>query len=329
MIRLAHPWFLLFLIPLIFIFLRGGRSGGRIRFSSVATIKLLIKRHRFHPRQMLLLLRFLALALLIVALSRPQAGKKFTEVKSEGVDIILLLDTSGSMKALDFVEEGERVDRLTVVKKVVSEFVKKRAADRMGLVVFGEDAYTQCPLTLDHGILIDFLEKTEIGMAGDATSIGDALAIGVKRMKDLKAKSKILILLTDGRNTAGEIHPLKAAELAKAFDLKVYTIGVGTNGKAPFLVDTIFGKRYVYQDVDIDEDTLKKIAEATGGLYYRATDTESLKKIYNEIDSLEKTEIRSKEYTEYNEMFHSFLIWGIFLLLIEIFLSQTRLRKIP
>ncbi|MFN8369194.1 MAG: VWA domain-containing protein [Bacteriovoracaceae bacterium] len=242
---------------------------------------------------------------------------------------MLLIDTSGSMQALDFERNGKRINRLEVVKDVMAKFIEKRSSDRMGLVVFGEDAYTQCPLTLDHGILLELLSKVEIGMAGDSTAIGSAIGIGVNRMKDLKAKSKVMILLTDGRSNAGQLPPDKAADLAKTFGIKIYTIGAGTRGKAPFLADTMFGQRYIYQDVDIDEDTLTKVAETTSGKYYRATQTEELEKIYGEIDRLEKSEIKAKTYTEYNELYVYFLMIGIFSLIFEIILSQTRLRKIP
>ena len=181
---------------------------------------------------------------------------------------MLALDTSGSMKALDFIQNDKRDTRLTMVKDVVSKFIENRTNDRMGMVVFGSEAYTQCPLTLDQNILQSFLRKLDIGMAGDSTAIGSAIGIAVKRLKDLKSDSKLIILLTDGRNNAGNLAPLQAAQTAKAFGIKIHTIGVGTRGKAPFLVNSIFGQRYVYQEVDIDEDTLKEISQVTGGQYF-------------------------------------------------------------
>ena len=184
-----------------------------------------------------------------------------------------------------------------MVKDVVTEFVENRESDRLGLVVFGEEAFTQCPLTLDHNILLSLLDKLAIGIAGDSTAIGSAIGIAVKRLKDLESESKVIILLTDGRNNAGDLLPLQAAEIAKSYGIKIYTIGVGTRGKAPFLVDTVFGKRYMYQEVDIDEDTLKKISTLTGAKYFRATDLESLKDIYQQIDRLEKTEVKVIEPT--------------------------------
>ncbi|HAZ12332.1 MAG: aerotolerance regulator BatA [Bdellovibrionales bacterium GWA2_49_15] len=327
--RFAHPWFFLLLLVIIPIYFRGHSTGGRFRFSSLDIIKKIKGNTRFHPRQILIWLRILVVIFFVLALARPQQGKKFTEISSEGVDIMLLLDTSGSMHALDFERDGKRINRLAIIKEVVAKFIDKRPNDRMGLVVFGDDAFTQCPLTLDHGILLELLSKVEIGMAGESTAIGSAMGVGANRMKDLKAKSKIMILLTDGRNNAGQLPPAKVSEVAKSLDLKIYTIGVGTHGKAPFLTDTIFGQRYVYQDVDIDEDTLKSIADETNGKYYRATQTAELEQIYDEIDRLEKTEITSKTYTEYNELFAYFVLLGIFILLAEIVLGQTILRKIP
>ncbi len=322
---------LLILIPIIFFWSRNTKTP--IRFSSLGNMKKLRSHgrslRRFHPKWILLGLRALALTIIVCALARPQEGKKYSEILSEGVDILLALDTSGSMQALDFERNGERVTRLEIVKEVVSQFVQKRPQDRMGLVVFGEEAFTQCPLTLDHGILLDFLKRLEIGMAGDSTAIGSAIGVSASRMKDLKAKSKVVVLLTDGGNNAGKLTPDKAAEVAKTFGIKVYTVGVGTEGESPFLVDGPFGKQYVYQRVELDEKTLTQIATTTGGRYFRATDTEGLKKIYDEIDQLETTEIKVKEYSEYNESFHLYLIPALITLLLEMVLSQTRLRILP
>ena len=327
--RFADPQLFLLVLLVIPIIFWVDKQGGRIRFSNIELLKRVRSNKVFHPRSWLTFLRVLSLIFLILAVGRPQSGRTYSEVTSEGVDIFLALDTSGSMNALDFQMDKEPVNRLAIVKKVVEDFIDKRSTDRLGLIIFGDEAFTQCPLTLDHGILMDFLKEVEIGMVGKATAIGSAIGTGVKRMKDLKAKSKILILLTDGRNTAGRLAPVKAAEVAQSFGIKIYTIGVGKRGKAPFLVDGFFGKRYVYQKVDIDEETLKEVAKITGGRYYRATDTEELKSIYDEIDRLEKTKIEVKEYTEYNEKFHYFIFIGLLLLLLEVFLGQTVLRKIP
>jgi Ca-activated chloride channel family protein len=293
------------------------------------TLKALKPARSLAWRKVLLIVRCAAMSLLIMALARPQSGTISTEIITEGVDIMLCLDTSGSMNALDFQLENKRVNRLQVVKKVVDEFIRGRQNDRIGMVVFAEEAFTQCPLTLDYGVLLSFLDRLEIGMAGDTTAIGSALATCVKRLKDLKSKSKIIILLTDGRNNTGTISPATAADIAKTHGIKVYTIGAGTEGEAPFLVDSLFGKHYVYQKVDLDEVTLKEIAQKTGGRYFRATNTEALKTIYQQIDKMEKTEAKMKEYMEYDERFTYFLIPALCLILLEILLANTRFMKIP
>ena len=276
-----------------------------------------------------LVFRLFAISLFIIALARPQEGYKRTEILSMGVDIMMALDTSGSMQALDFIKNEKRDTRLAMVKDVVSKFIENRTNDRMGMVVFGSEAYTQCPLTLDRNILQSFLSKLDIGMAGDSTAIGSAVGIAVKRLKDLKSDSKLIILLTDGRNNAGNQAPLQAAQTAKAFGIKIHTIGVGTRGKAPCLVNSIFGQRYVYQEVDIDEGTLQDIAKITGGQYFRATDLESLESIYKQIDKMEKSEVKVFDHSEYTELFHYFLIPAILFLLFEIILSNTVLRRLP
>ena len=212
---------------------------------------------------------------------------------------------------------------------VVDEFVRKRDNDQIGLVVFGAEAFTQCPLTLDHGIVATFLERLEIGMAGDATAIGSAIGTAVKRLKESEAKSKVIVLLTDGRSNAGSLSPTKAAEVAATFGIKVYTIGAGGREKAPFIVDSFFGKQVVYQDVEIDEETLRRIAETTGGQYFRAEDEQALETIYDEIDQLEKTEITTHTFMEYNERFRAFVIPALGLLLLEVVLLGTRFRKLP
>jgi Ca-activated chloride channel homolog len=280
-------------------------------------------------RHLPLFFRLASVTLLIVALARPQSGKKQTEILSEGVDIILTVDTSGSMQAMDFTIDGKDATRLDAVKAVVSDFIERRPGDRLGMVVFGQEAFTQAPLTLDHDLLHTLLKDLTIGMAGDATAIGSAIGVSVNRLKDLKAKSKIVVLLTDGQNNAGDLAPAQAAQAAAAFGVKIYTIGVGSEGPAPFLVDTPFGQRTVYQEADLDEPTLKNIAETTHASYFRATDTASLSHIYAEIDRLEKSEAKVKEYMEYEERFHWFLIPGLLTLILEIVSTRTWLRKIP
>ena len=328
--RFEDPWLLLFLLMVPFLAIRGkGKLQATISYSSIDTLQA-IRSARVEILSILpLVLRMIGISLLVLALARPQEGHKSTEILSVGVDIMLALDTSGSMQALDFIKDEKRDTRLAMVKDVVSQFIENRPNDRMGMVVFGSEAYTQCPLTLDQGILQSFLSKLNIGMAGDSTAIGSAIGIAVKRLKGLESKSKVIILLTDGRNNAGNLPPLQAAQTAKAFGIKIHTIAVGTHGKAPFLVNSIFGQRYVYQQVDIDENTLKKISDLTGGQYFRATDLESLKAIYKQIDEMEKSEVKVIDHSEYTELFHYFLIPGLLLLLLEIGLSNTVLRRIP
>lgn len=331
MFRFEDPWFLLFglvLLPVLFFY---GRKRGKsaIRFSSLLPFRKISPARGTALRQSLIVLRCVGIGLCVLALARPQAGEKETEIITEGIDIMLCLDTSGSMQALDFQLEGERANRLAVVKKVVEDFIKKRKDDRIGMVVFGGEAFTQCPLTMDYGVLLSFLKRLEIGMAGDSTAIGSALATSVKRLKDVPGKSKVVILLTDGRNNAGKISPLTAAEIAETYNIKVYTIGVGVEGESPFLMETFFGPKYVYQKVDLDEKTLREIAETTDGEYFRAASTASLEQVYDRIDQMEKTEAKIKEYTEYEELFHRFALAGLLLLLTEFVLANTRFRKIP
>jgi len=328
--RFEDPWLLLFFLMIPLLTIRGkGKQQATISYSSIDTLQA-IRSARVEILSILpLALRMFAISLLVLALARPQEGYKSTEILSVGVDIMLALDTSGSMQALDFIKDEKRDTRLAMVKDVVSQFIDNRPNDRMGMIVFGSEAYTQCPLTLDQGILKSFLSKLDIGMAGDSTAIGSAIGIAVKRLKDLESKSKVIILLTDGQNNAGSLPPLQAAQTAKAFGIKIHTIAVGTHGKAPFLVNSIFGQRYVYQQVDIDEDTLKKISDLTGGQYFRATDLESLKTIYKQIDEMEKSEVKVIDHSEYTELFHYFLIPGLLILLLEILLSNTVLRRIP
>ncbi len=328
--QFQDPWMFLLLaiIPLL-IYRTLKNRPATLHFSSLDSLKVLHSKRMDFLAATPLILRCLAIALLVTALARPQEGRKSTEILSAGVDILLAIDTSGSMQAMDFEKNNQPVDRLTVVKDVVSEFIDSREFDRMGMVVFGNEAFTQCPLTLDHDILHSFLKKLKIGVAGDSTAIGSAIGISVKRLKDLESKSKVIILLTDGRNNAGNITPLQAAEIAKTFDIKIYTVGVGTHGEAPFPMNTPFGRKMLMQKVEMDEDSLKKIAEQTGGRYFRATDSDSLKQIYAQIDSLEKSEVKWIDHSEYRELFPLFLIPALLLVLAETVLAQTRLRRVP
>ncbi len=273
------------------------------------------------------LLRLIVIVLLIVAFARPQSGTKEEKIITEGIDIIMAMDISGSMLAEDLARHKNRLD---VTKEVASKFISERTNDRIGMVVFSAKSFTQCPLTLDYGILLKFLKEIHIGMIEDGTAIGLAIANCVNRLRTSKAKSKVVILLTDGRNNRGELDPVTAAQIAKIMKIRIYTIGAGKRGEALYPIDDPFlGKRYVPMKVDIDEDELTKIANITGGKYYRATDKTSLEKIYNEIGELEKTKIEVKEFTRYTELFVKFLLIALVVLLLEIILANTRFRKIP
>jgi Ca-activated chloride channel homolog len=272
-------------------------------------------------------LRVLGLLLLVAAFARPQTGRHEEEVLTEGIDIALAVDISGSMRTEDFKPKN----RLAVAKDVVGQFVRGRRNDLIGLVVFAANAYTRCPLTLDYGVLQDLLSQVDIASREeDGTAIGMGLATAVARLKDAKGKSRVIILLTDGRNNRGQIDPLSGARLAQAMGIKVYTIGVGTEGEAPYPIDDpILGRRYINVQADIDEQTLQQIADATGGRYFRATDERALKEIFATIDRMERTEIKVRGYTRHTEQFAWCLYPGAFLVLLELVLSSTVLRKIP
>jgi Ca-activated chloride channel family protein len=257
--------------------------------------------------------------------------KSTTQVKASGIDIVCALDLSGSMVSEDFVVRGERVNRVNMAKSVLQDFIDRRPNDRIGLVVFAAQAFIATPLTLDHDYLQENLARLEIGtINSDATAIGDALSTAVNRLRDLKSKSKIIILATDGQNNAGKVEPLLAAEAAAALKVKVYTVGIGNRGQAPMPARDMFGHK-VYQmvQVDVDEDTLQKIADQTGGRYYRADNAEKFRQIYAEIDKLERTEATINKYTEYKELFPWLVTGGVFLLLLELALEQTVWRRLP
>ncbi len=314
--------------PLLYFYFRRGTN--QVLFPSIETVKRLKPSFFQRYRYVVIVLRSTAIVLLVIALARPQYGNEQTKVTTEGIDIVLAVDISGSMLAEDFEIGGSRYNRLYITKQVVKDFIEKRINDRIGLVVFAGRAYTQCPMTLDYEMLLQLLEKVNIGMIEDGTAIGSAIGSSVDRLKDTKAKSKVIILLTDGRNNAGEIDPFTAAEIAKTFGIKIYTIGAGTKGLAPFPAVDLFGNKVMRQvKIDIDDDSLQEIAKITDGQYYRATDTKSLREIYNQIDKLEKTESEVTQYTEYGELFHYFLLPAFGLLLCELGLTKTRLRKIP
>jgi Ca-activated chloride channel homolog len=329
-LNFRDPWFLCFilLLPLVYWWEKRKSEPSVIypTLERVRSIRASLKLRLFPLR---LGLRLTVLFLLILGVARFQKGRKSIEVITHGVDIILAVDTSGSMKAEDFRLDSKRTKRLDAVKRVVSDFVLRRESDRLGMVVFGSMAFTQCPLTLDHGVFLSFLRNLEIGMAGEQTAIGSAIGTGVNRLKNLNSKSKVMILLTDGANTAGDMDPLQAAEIARAFGIKIYTIGVGSKGEAPFLVQTIFGPQYQYARSDLNEDVLRKIADLTSGKYYRAQDTEELQRIYTEIDALETSKAKLKEHMEYRELYSLFVIPAFLLLGLERILDWTWFRRTP
>lgn len=277
-------------------------------------------------RKYLPILRALALIALVIALARPQKTLKEEDIKAEGIDIFLVMDLSSSMLAQDF-----KPDRLESSKRVAADFVNKREHDRIGLSVFSGEAFTQCPLTTDHKVVKEFLASLKCGLLEDGTAIGMGLATSINRLKDSEAKSKIVILLTDGVNNAGYIKPYTAAEIAREFDVKVYTIGVGSTGDALTPVSRRSDGKYIFglARVEIDEDLLQEIAEMTGGKYFRATSTEGLERVYEEIDRLEKTEIEVTSIKRYSEEFHHFAFWGLFFLVLEFLLRYTIFRTIP
>ncbi|MGQ9678923.1 MAG: VWA domain-containing protein [bacterium] len=250
----------------------------------------------------------LALVFLTFALARPQKGRQFEELQTQGIDIMLCLDISGTMQAADFLPKN----RLTVAKERAKEFVSRRAGDRIGLVIFAATSLTQCPLTLDHKVLTDILDRVDFGILEDGTAIGMGIASATARLKDSKAREKVIVLLTDGRNNTGDIDPLTAAQTAAALGVKIYTIGVGSKGPVPFPVDDpLFGRRYVQVEVDLDPVTLEKVAEITGGKFFLATDPDALKRVYEEIDRLEPTTFKTRRYTLYQERMEMPLLLGL------------------
>ncbi len=295
-----------------------------VQFSSLKPFERAPRGLRERLRHVPVALRLLVVVCLIVALARPQSVSSRENLSTEGIDIVLVLDISGSMLAEDFTP-----NRLVAAKKVADEFVEGRTNDRIGLVIFSGESFTQCPLTLDYPVLRNLLAEVKNGMIVDGTAIGLALANGVNRLKESKAKSKVVILLTDGVNNRGEIDPITAAKIAATFGVRVYTVGVGAQGMAPFPVQTPFGIRRQMMQVDVDEKTLTAVASMTGGKYYRATDNQKLEAIYREIDKLERTKIEVTAYKKYTELFPQWLVVGTFLLLAEIGLGATVLRKVP
>jgi Ca-activated chloride channel family protein len=330
----AHPYLLLLLLLLPLAAWLKGRRGQPPAFvySSTQLLRGVQEISKSKAGGFLAALRWLALALLIIALSQPRLTKLDTsKATASGVDIVVAFDLSGSMAAEDFEIKGQRVNRVVMAKDVLQKFIVQRRSDRIGLVAFGTQAYIASPITLDHDFLLKNLERMDLNtINGNQTAIGSALSTAVNRLRELKSKSKIVILMTDGQNNAGKVAPLTAAEAAHALGVKVYTIGVGTQGQAPMPATDMFGRR-VYQmvPVDIDEETLTKISDLTGGKYYRADNAEKFEAIYSEIDELEKTEADVKKFAQHTELFAWLIAIGVVLLTAEVALGQTILRRLP
>jgi Ca-activated chloride channel homolog len=320
----AHPFLFLLLLLLPLLAWLKGRRGTTPAFlySSVKLVAGLGQARRSHTGSFLAALRWLVIALFIAALAQPRLSKSTTEVKASGIDIVVALDLSGSMTSQDYVVGGQRVSRFDMAKSVLEKFVSERPDDRIGLVVFAAQAFIASPMTLDHDYLLQNIDRLEIGtINSDATAIGDGLTTALNRMRNLKSKSRIIVLMTDGGNNSGKIDPITATEAAQTLGVKIYTIGLGN-------------REYV-QQMNLppgflpDEDTLQKIAQMTGGVFYRADSSEKLNSIYDQIDKLEKTEAVVSKYTQYKELFPWFILSGLVLLLVEILLGQTVFRRLP
>ncbi len=327
-ISFANPgflWALLLLPGLVYWYIRRHpRASSEIRFSTLGAFASVKPTLKERLRHLPFALRTLAIGLLIVAIARPQTVSQGENIYAEGIDIVLMLDISTSMLAEDF-----QPNRVGAAKEVAQRFIDGRTNDRIGLVVFAGQSFTQCPMTLDYRVLKTLIRHVQPGMVEDGTAIGMAIAQGVNRLKDSKAKSKIMILLTDGVNNRGEIDPLTAAQIAATFGIRIYTVGVGTEGEAPYPVQTPFGIRYQNIPVDVDEVTLQKIAGITDGQYFRAKNNRTLRDIYQDIDKLEKSRIEVKSYRSYTELFYEWAGAGMLLILLEVGLTGTVLRKQP
>jgi Ca-activated chloride channel family protein len=329
----AHPWLLLLLLLLpLAAWLKGQRGAPpAFVYSSVQLVRAMQNITRSRAGGFLGSLRWLAMTLLIVALAQPRLAKSTTQVKASGIDIVCALDLSGSMISEDFVVNGERVNRVNMAKSVLKDFIDRRPNDRIGLVVFAAQAFIAAPLTLDHDYLQANLARLNIGtINSDATAIGDALATALNQLRAVQGKSKIIILATDGQNNSGKIDPLTAADAAAALGVKIYTVGIGEQGVAPMPV-FMGGQKVGYQNVpvDVDEATLQKIADKTGGRYYRADNAEKFRQIYAEINKLEKTEAVVNKFTQFKELFPWLVAGGLAVLLLELALGQTLLRRLP
>jgi Ca-activated chloride channel homolog len=326
--KFANPMFLwlLLLLPAIgyYLWWRRKKMTVMLQFSSLRIFEKIPKTVRERMRHIPMGLRLTAIALFIIALARPQSVSDKQNISTEGIDIVLELDISGSMMAEDF-----NPNRIEAAKQVASEFIDGRSNDRIGLVVFSAESFTQCPLTTDYPVLKNLLRDVKNGMIADGTAIGLAIANGVNRLKESKAKSKVTILLTDGVNNRGEIDPITAARIATTYGIRIYTVGVGAQGEAPYPVQTPFGIRRQMVPVDLDEKVLTQVADMTGGKYYRATDNRKLKAIYKEIDQLERTKIEITAYKRYSELYGQWLLAGLIAVLLEVMLVSILLRRNP
>lgn len=326
-ITFAQPAFLylLLLAPAMIAFyvLKQHKASASLIMPGLQPFRKAGRSFRNYLRHVLFALRTLAFIFLVIVLARPQATNKFQDMSTEGIDIMLTIDISGSMLARDF-----RPDRLEAAKNVATEFISGRPYDRIGLVVFSGESFTQCPLTTDHAVLINLMREIQSGMIEDGTAIGMGLANAINRIKDSEAKSKVIILLTDGINNRGEIAPATAAEIAKTYGIRVYTIGVGTRGMAPYPVQTPFGTQYQNMPVEIDEAILNQIARETGGRYFRATDNDKLMQVYSEIDKLEKSIIDVRQFSRKEERFLFPAIAAFCLVALELIFRYALLRNL-
>ena len=326
--RFVHPELLWLLLSIPLLALLKGRRGPApsLLFSSTALAATIAGGRKNMAGRLLMAFKLLAIGCLIIALARPQLGNTTTEIEASGIDILLAVDVSGSMKAMDFTLKGKPVSRLKVVKSVVDQFIDERPNDRIGLIAFSAKPYLISPLTLDHDWLRKRLEAISIGMIEDGTAIGSAIGSGVGRLHNQKAKSRIMILLTDGMNNSGKVPPIAAAEAAQALKIKVYTIGAGTRGEAPIPVTDAFGrKRLIKSKVDIDEETLTQVADLTGARYFRATDTTSLEKVYQEINKMETTTRSIKQFEQYRELFSFFIAASLLVIMIGMLFRRNHL----
>ena len=327
MITFAEPFYLYLLavVPAIVAFyvLKQHKANASLRMPGLSPFEGTGLTFRHYLRHIIFAFRVAAIILFIIVLARPQSTNKFQDISTEGIDIVLTLDISGSMLARDF-----KPDRLEASKNVATEFISGRPYDRIGLVVFSGESFTQCPLTTDHAVLINLLRDIESGMIEDGTAIGNGLATAVNRIKDSEAKSKVIILLTDGVNNRGDIAPATAADIAKTFGIRVYTVGVGTIGMAPYPVQTPFGLQYQNMPVEIDEDILKEISQVTGGMYFRATNNDKLVQVYSEIDKLEKSKIDVRQFSRKDEKYMSIALLAFIFVSLDILARHTIFRNL-